>query len=249
RGIGHVEEIVVVEEVSEHLWMDQQGGLAVGRVGRGQALQFAAQVVEQGIAVARVAHRIAYRALHERRPRERTQVEPDHRALHPASGRLDVRHVRGREAGSDCVAGLGHGRLGGWAVARASMLRRAAKEKPRRGAVFRVLLEWNWWSGGGSNSRPSHCERDALPAELPPQRPTNSSTAVFPFAKPQRVTNPHLPGAPASTQSTTARTSASLIDGRAGIGIMPQTPAPPSFTLRASFAGACASPLYFAAIC
>ena len=26
-----------------------------------------------------------------------------------------------------------------------------------------------WWSGGGSNSRPSHCERDALPAELPPQ--------------------------------------------------------------------------------
>src|SRR6476469_10707162 len=25
-----------------------------------------------------------------------------------------------------------------------------------------------WWSGGGSNSRPSHCERDALPAELPP---------------------------------------------------------------------------------
>src|SRR3569623_812282 len=25
------------------------------------------------------------------------------------------------------------------------------------------------WSGGGSNSRPSHCERDALPAALPPQ--------------------------------------------------------------------------------
>src|SRR5690606_8992517 len=28
----------------------------------------------------------------------------------------------------------------------------------------------SWWSGGGSNSRPSHCERDALPAELPPQQ-------------------------------------------------------------------------------
>src|SRR6266702_1833663 len=27
---------------------------------------------------------------------------------------------------------------------------------------------YSWWSGGGSNSRPSHCERDALPAELPP---------------------------------------------------------------------------------
>ena len=26
-----------------------------------------------------------------------------------------------------------------------------------------------WWSGGGSNSRPLHCERSALPAELPPQ--------------------------------------------------------------------------------
>ncbi len=26
-----------------------------------------------------------------------------------------------------------------------------------------------WWSRGGSNSRPSHCERDALPAELRPQ--------------------------------------------------------------------------------
>jgi hypothetical protein len=25
-----------------------------------------------------------------------------------------------------------------------------------------------WWSGWGSNPRPSHCERDALPAELPP---------------------------------------------------------------------------------
>jgi hypothetical protein len=28
--------------------------------------------------------------------------------------------------------------------------------------------ELAWWRGGGSNSRPSHCERDALPAELPP---------------------------------------------------------------------------------
>ena len=26
-----------------------------------------------------------------------------------------------------------------------------------------------WWRRGGSNSRPSHCERDALPAELRPQ--------------------------------------------------------------------------------
>src|SRR4051812_49329806 len=28
--------------------------------------------------------------------------------------------------------------------------------------------EEKWWRRGGSNSRPSHCERDALPAELRP---------------------------------------------------------------------------------
>ena len=37
----------------------------------------------------------------------------------------------------------------------------------KTGLEGRFLLV-HWWSGGGSNSRPSHCERDALPAELPP---------------------------------------------------------------------------------
>ena len=36
----------------------------------------------------------------------------------------------------------------------------------KRALKTKALLYW--WSGGGSNSRPSHCERDALPAELPP---------------------------------------------------------------------------------
>src|SRR3989338_5123101 len=27
----------------------------------------------------------------------------------------------------------------------------------------------DWWSGRGSNPRPLHCERSALPAELPPR--------------------------------------------------------------------------------
>jgi hypothetical protein len=31
-----------------------------------------------------------------------------------------------------------------------------------------IMLNF-WWSGRGSNPRPSHCERDALPTELPPQ--------------------------------------------------------------------------------
>src|SRR5690606_17570989 len=35
-------------------------------------------------------------------------------------------------------------------------------------AFCRLAASGIWWSGGGSNSRPSHCERDALPAELPP---------------------------------------------------------------------------------
>ena len=31
-----------------------------------------------------------------------------------------------------------------------------------------VTRKPDWWSRGGSNSRPSHCERDALPSELRP---------------------------------------------------------------------------------
>lgn len=37
----------------------------------------------------------------------------------------------------------------------------------KTGLEDRFLSEY-WWSGWGSNPRPSHCERDALPAELPP---------------------------------------------------------------------------------
>src|SRR5882724_10246857 len=37
------------------------------------------------------------------------------------------------------------------------------------------------WSGGGSNSRPRHCERRALPTELPPQSPHRcASGAIVP---------------------------------------------------------------------
>src|SRR3990167_4249293 len=33
---------------------------------------------------------------------------------------------------------------------------------------FFMHLSGKWWSGRGSNPRPLHCERSALPAELPP---------------------------------------------------------------------------------
>jgi hypothetical protein len=44
--------------------------------------------------------------------------------------------------------------------------------------------EGNWWSGRGSNPRPSHCERDALPAELPPH--TFDGTAPMESVAPKR---------------------------------------------------------------
>ena len=39
----------------------------------------------------------------------------------------------------------------------------------------RVRCASEWWRRGGSNSRPSHCERDALPAELRPHEGRNYS--------------------------------------------------------------------------
>lgn len=41
-------------------------------------------------------------------------------------------------------------------------------------ALHDKALREKWWRGGGSNSRPSHCERDALPAELPPHASAES---------------------------------------------------------------------------
>lgn len=48
----------------------------------------------------------------------------------------------------------------------------AAEPKNKRPDLAIGPFGFRWWSGGGSNSRPSHCERDALPAELPPQQST-----------------------------------------------------------------------------
>ena len=40
------------------------------------------------------------------------------------------------------------------------------------------------WSGGESNSRPLHCERSALPTELPPQKHYISAPATVPRLSP-----------------------------------------------------------------
>ena len=49
-----------------------------------------------------------------------------------------------------------------------NMPARRCHEKAGTRPASRQRSDCNWWSGWGSNPRPSHCERDALPAELPP---------------------------------------------------------------------------------
>src|SRR5579862_1800164 len=54
---------------------------------------------------------------------------------------------------------------------------RVLEEAARKWRDEKTNLTWlaettsvkTWWSGRESNPRPSHCERDALPTELPPQ--------------------------------------------------------------------------------
>src|SRR5690606_39404620 len=48
---------------------------------------------------------------------------------------------------------------------------RPETEKAARGRLF----PGSWWSQGGSNSRPRHCERRALPAELWPHGEAHST--------------------------------------------------------------------------
>ena len=47
------------------------------------------------------------------------------------------------------------------------------------------------WSGGGSNSRPLHCERSALPTELPPQTLSSTLCHSSAFGKPPRFSGLH----------------------------------------------------------
>ncbi len=67
--------------------------------------------------------------------------------------------------------------------------------------------EGNWWSGRGSNPRPSHCERDALPAELPPHAET------------EIITQPELPPTLVSPPAAEPEAGQTL-------GIRPIRPAP-----------------------
>src|SRR5262245_20152664 len=76
-----------------------------------------------------------------------------------------------------------------------------------------------WWSGRGSNPRPPHCERGALPAELPPRRgcgfyskinrsmqiaPPFGYGEIIPFLKTQKVRLPAAGAVPAFAQRANA---------------------------------------------
>ncbi|CAG9253694.1 hypothetical protein BDI4_390016 [Burkholderia diffusa] len=123
------------------------------------------------------------RAAHARAARDRRR--PGGRARAPWA-RDRTRHGAGRGGSCAVRASRRHGarRCDGDAVSGAGVDVRseAAESRARMTAAERTLekqkglglatepFEFRWWSGGGSNSRPSHCERDALPAELPPQQ-------------------------------------------------------------------------------
>ena len=53
------------------------------------------------------------------------------------------------------------------AAQRAGSPRHVGKAAKKKGPEI-IRAQLRWWRRGGSNSRPSHCERDALPAELRP---------------------------------------------------------------------------------
>ncbi len=59
----------------------------------------------------------------------------------------------------------------------------------------RLPARYRWWSRQGSNLRPSHCERDALPTELRPQ-PSPAKLARF-FSRPHRQMSTSFAGNPA----------------------------------------------------
>src|SRR4051794_21013949 len=63
-------------------------------------------------------------------------------------------------------------------------MRRTVRPEKKK-ALSNKALETLWWRGGGSNSRPSHCERDALPAELPPHNGNYFSALADGFDAPR----------------------------------------------------------------
>lgn len=59
-----------------------------------------------------------------------------------------------------------------------SKMQPGTPEKQKRSLKTRIFCVIVWWTEGGSNSRPPHCERGALPAEL-----SAHELRIIPFVK------------------------------------------------------------------
>ena len=80
------------------------------------------------------------------------------------------------------------------------------------------MLKCRWWTEGGSNSRPLHCERSALPAELSAlttrlYRPASGKRSVGMFAAGGRTFSPTV--SPEPTAARPRRSATACQDGDA----------------------------------
>src|SRR5690606_16845581 len=87
-----VQEVVVVEEILQHVRMHDQGGVGVRGRRVAQVQQFLAELPEQGGLVAGLAQHHAHLALGHHGLGEGAEVEADHGPLHPAPGVGDRVH-------------------------------------------------------------------------------------------------------------------------------------------------------------
>ena len=86
RRIDHFEEIVVVEEVGQHVRMDQQDGVDLFAAGFCQDFQLAHHILQQLVRRLCGAYKVAYLSLDVHALGERAQVEADHRLFQPEFG-------------------------------------------------------------------------------------------------------------------------------------------------------------------
>jgi hypothetical protein len=90
-GVCLRQELVVVEEVAQHLRMDQEAGLTNERVSAGQVPQLLRQFFGEPFGGLLLAHAIAHQPAPIRACCERAQAQPDHGLLQPvARGGYDM---------------------------------------------------------------------------------------------------------------------------------------------------------------
>ena len=97
--------------------------------------------------------------------RARTRCSPCAAEIWPTTGMTVAKKMAdcGRFAWWPPAAQANRTPRGARILGKKTKFRRRQKRARRRCEPLCV-----WWRRGGSNSRPSHCERDALPAELRP---------------------------------------------------------------------------------